>query len=433
MSASLDLPDDEWEMLQLSGAWARERHVVARRLTPGRASIASPRGTSGAEHNPFIVLRRPATTEEDGEAIGLNLVYSGDFLAEAEVDSFGTARARIGIDPAHFTWTLEPGGELTLPEAVLAWSGDGLGALSDAYHALYTRRLARGTWRDALRPIVVNNWEGTYFDFDADKLVAMAEVAAGLGIELFVLDDGWFGERDSDDTLARRLDRGPAQAPRRARRGRAPDRGPGDDVRAVDRAGDGQRAEPALRGAPGVGARRPRPAPDRAAPAARPGHGPAGGRGPPVHGALGDPRERPGPLHQVGLQPVHDRGLLRGAPAGSPGGGPPSLHPRHVRAVPPAERGVPGTSCSSRARAAGGRFDPGMLAYAPQAWTSDDTDAVERLRIQWGTSLAYPLSSMGAHVSAVPNHQVGRVTSLAHARGRRVLRRLRLRARHDAR
>lgn len=411
MSAVLDLRDDEWELVHLSGAWARERHVITRPLTPGRASIASPRGSSGAEHNPFIVLRRPTTTEEAGEAYGLNLVYSGDFLAEAEVDSFGTTRARIGIDPANFTWTLEPGAELQLPEAALAWSGEGLGPLSDAYHRLYTRRLARGRWRDAERPVLVNNWEGTYFDFDADKIVAMAEVAAGMGIELFVLDDGWFGERDSDHTSL-----GDWYVDRR----KLPD-GLDALARRIEALGMtfGLWIEPEM-----VSARSHlfEAHPEWAL------------------GVPGRPRteQRQQLILDMSRPEVVDHlfaalaEILANAPI------------RYIKwdynrymteaystALPPDRQGelrhrfILGTyelyrrlterfphilfeSCAS----GGGRFDPGMLAFAPQAWTSDDTDAVERLRIQWGTSLAYPLSSMGAHVSAVPNHQVGRVTSL---------------------
>ena len=198
MSASLDLPDDDWTLVQLSGAWARERHVTERRLAPGRQSTASLRGASGHEHDPSLILRRASTTETAGEAYGFSLVYSGNFLAEAEVGPFATTRIRLGINPEGFGWVLEPGDEFATPEAVLAYSSAGLDGLSAAYHALYRERLARGTWRDQPRPVLINNWEGTYFDFDETKLVAIASVARDLGIELFVLDDGWFGARDDD-------------------------------------------------------------------------------------------------------------------------------------------------------------------------------------------------------------------------------------------
>ncbi|MGH2465763.1 MAG: glycoside hydrolase family 36 N-terminal domain-containing protein, partial [Candidatus Limnocylindrales bacterium] len=200
MSASLDLPDDDWTRVQLSGAWARERHIIDRPLAPGRQSTSSVRGASGHEHDPSLVLRRSTTTETSGEAYGLSLVYSGNFLAEAEVGLYGTTRARLGINPEGFAWTLEPGEDFSTPEAVLAWSNTGLDGLSAAYHRLYRDRLARGSWRDKPRPVLINNWEGTYFAFDEDKLVDIATVARDLEIELFVLDDGWFGARDDDTT-----------------------------------------------------------------------------------------------------------------------------------------------------------------------------------------------------------------------------------------
>jgi alpha-galactosidase len=412
MSASLDLPDAGWVLVQLSGAWARERHVVERVLTPGRTSVNSERGASSAQHNPFIVLRRPETTEAAGEAVGLSLVYSGDFLAEVEVDSFGTTRARLGIDPTHFAWTLEPGDELALPEAVLAWSGDGLGALSDTYHGLYRERLARGAWRDAPRPIVVNNWEGTYYDFTTERLVAMAEVAADLGIELFVLDDGWFGERDADDSSLgdwyvdrRKLPDGLAGVAERVEalgmrfglwvepemvspRSRLFAEHPDWALGIPGRPRTEQRHQLVLdMSRPEVVDHLFRVLSDVLASA-------------PISYVKWDmnrymteaystalPPERQGELRHRHILGVYD------------------LHARLTAAFP----GILFESCAS----GGGRFDPGMLAFAPQGWTSDDTDAVERLRIQWGTSLAYPLSSMAAHVSAVPNHQVGRVTPLA--------------------
>ena len=200
MSASLDLPDRDWELVQLSGTWARERHVVERRLTPGRQSISQPARRVGAEHNPFLLLRRPATTESTGEAIGLALVYSGNFLAEAEGDPFGGSGCGSASTPRRSPGPCEPGAEFSTPEAVLVYTTGGLGDLSDAYHRLYRERLARGPWRDRPRPVLVNNWEGTYFEFDEDKLVEIARVAHELGIELFVLDDGWFGKRDDDTT-----------------------------------------------------------------------------------------------------------------------------------------------------------------------------------------------------------------------------------------
>jgi alpha-galactosidase len=411
MSASLDLPDADWTMVQLSGAWARETEVLEHRLRKGRASIASQRGASGAEHNPFLALRRPMTDESSGEVLALSLVYSGNFLAEAEVDPFGTTRTRIGIEPETFAWRLEPGEAFTTPEAVIVRTDGGLGAMSHAFHDLYRARLARGVWRDRPRPIVLNNWEATYFDFDADRLVAIAAAARDLGVELFVLDDGWFGRRDADDSSL-----GDWVVDRR----KLPDGLDALGRRIVDLGLDfGLWIEPEM------------VSPDSHLYRAHPDW------------AISIPGRPPTESRQqlvldMGRPEVVDHlatvlgDILASAPISyvkwdmnrnltDPAWG----------ALPPERQGegfhrhILGTyelyrrlttrfpailfeSCAS----GGGRFDPGMLAFAPQAWTSDDTDAVERLAIQWGTSYAYPLSAMAAHVSAVPNHQVGRVTPI---------------------
>jgi alpha-galactosidase len=412
MSASLDLPDADWELVQLSGAWARECQVRTRRLVAGRQSVGSIRGASSHHHNPFVVLRRPATTEEQGEAIGFSLVYSGNFLAEAEVDPFGTARVRIGINPDGFAWTLEPGEEFATPEAVLVHSDRGLGALSDAYHHLYRDRLARGVWRDRPRPVLLNNWEATYFDFTEDRLVAIALVARDLGIELFVLDDGWFGARDDDTTSL-----GDWVVDRR----KLPNGIDGLARRIVDLGLQfGLWIEPEMISAR---SRLFEAHPDWAI------------------GVPGRPRtesrqqlvldmSRPevvdhlfGVLSEVlGSAPISyvkwdmNRNITEPWSAGLPADRQGELFHRYILGVYELYRRLTEAfpeilfeSCAG----GGGRFDPGMLAFAPQAWTSDNTDAVERLSIQWGTSLAYPLSSMSAHVSAVPNHQVGRMTPLA--------------------
>ena len=412
MSAVLDLPDAAWELLTLDGTWSRERHVTSRPLAPGRQSVGSLRGTSSHEHNPFIVLQRPATTEEHGEALGIGLVYSGNFRAEAEVDAFATTRVRIGIEPDGFAWTLAPGEELVTPEAILAFSTAGLDGLSDATHRLLHERLARGPWRDRPRPILLNSWEGVYFDFTEDTLVEMAAAARDLGVELFVLDDGWFGERDDDASSLgdwvvdrRKLPNGLASVARRIRE-------LGLDF--------GLWIEPEM------------VSPRSRLFAEHPDW------------ALGVPgRPRTEARQQLVLDlsrpevVEHLFGLLRDVLAGAqisyvkwdmnrsltepfsaalPADRQGELFHRHMLGVyklwgrlVEAFPEVLFESCAS----GGGRFDPAMLAFAPQAWTSDNTDAIERLAIQWGTSLVYPVSSMGAHVSAVPNHQVGRVTPLA--------------------
>ena len=389
MSASLDLPDADWHLAQLTGAWGRECHVTEAPLVRGRRALASRHGTSSHYQNPFLLLRRPATTEASGEAIGLSLVYSGNFLAEVEVDPFDTVRARLGLDPETLRWQLLPGASFQAPEAVLAWSDEGVGGVSDAYHRLYRERLVRGPWRDRPRPVLLNSWEGVYFDFDEERVVEMAAAAADLGVELFVLDDGWFGRRDDDTSSlgdwtvdARKLPSGlPALVARINDLGLA----------------FGLWIEPEMVN------------PDSRLFEAHP------------EWAVGIPgRSRSELRNQLVLdlsnpQVVEHLAEVIGAVLASA----PIAYVKwdmnriitepYGASLPPEQQGeffhryvlglydlygrltsrfpdILFESCAS----GGGRFDPGLLAYAPQAWTSDDTDAVERLRIQYGTSLAYP-------------------------------------------
>jgi alpha-galactosidase len=416
MSLALDLPDSDWIMLGLAGEWARERHVVERRLVPGRQSASSTRGASGHQHNPFLALRRASTDEAHGEAFGFSLVYSGNFLAEAEVDPYGTTRIRLGIEPDTFAWRLDPDASFTTPEAIVAYSGTGLGDLSHAFHELFRDRLARGHWRDRPRPVLINNWEATYFDFDADRLVGIAATARDLGVELFVLDDGWFGARDDDTTSL-----GDWFVDRR----KLPDGIEGVARRITELGmGFGLWIEPEM---VSQRSRLFEAHPDWAI------------------GIPGRPRtesrqqlvldmSRPevvdhldGVLAEVlGSAPISyvkwdmNRNITEPWTSSLPADRQGEFFHRYILGVYELYRRLTARfpeilfeSCAG----GGGRFDPGLLAFAPQGWTSDGTDAVERLRIQWGTSLAYPLSSMAAHVSAVPNHQVGRVTPLSTRAG----------------
>ena len=430
MSATLDLPDARWEFVQLSGTWARENHVIATSLRPGRQSVGSDRGSSSHQHNPFLALQRTTTTEDTGEVYGFSLVYSGNFLAEAEVDAYDTTRVRIGISPNTFSWTLEPGAASRRPRRSSSTPSTGLGTMSDALHSLYRERLARGTWRDKPRPVLINNWEATYFGFDESKLIEIATSARDLGVELFVLDDGWFGVRDSDDSSL------------------------GDwfvDRRKLPNGLDGLAAKVEALGIkfglwiePEMISERSRlfeEHPDWAI------------------GIPGRPRTESRQQFVLDMSRPeivdHLFGVLSDVLASAPISYIKWDYNRTITepystALPPDRQGeffhrfVLGTyDLYARLTAAfpdvlfescaggGGRFDPGMLAFAPQAWTSDDTDAVERLAIQWGTSMAYPLSSMAAHVAAVPNHQTGRITPDRHPRRRGVLRGLRLRAGPD--
>ena len=410
-SLALDLPDGRWDLLQLSGTWASENQVTTRRLRPGRQSVGSERGTSGPDHNPFIALVRPETTETAGEAIGFSLVYSGNFLAEAEVAPFGSTRVRIGINPSTFRWTLDPGAALTTPEALASWSGAGLGALSHGLHELLRDRLARGSWRDRPRPILLNNWEATYFEFDEDRLLTIATSARDLGVELFVLDDGWFGRRDNDDTSLgdwtvdrRKLPKGLAHLAERVHE-LGLSFGLWIEPEMVSEHSELFIAHPEWAiGAPGRARTESRS--QYVLDLSRPevvDHLEAA-----IGGVLRSARidyikwDMNRPITEPfgsGLEPARQGEFFHRYVLGVY-----DLYRRLTTAHPD----VLFESCAS----GGARFDPGLLAYAPQAWTSDDTDAIERLKIQWGTSIAYPLSGMGAHVAAVPNHQTSRVSPI---------------------
>ena len=199
LSANVDFTHSEFDLIQLSGSWARERHIVRTALRSGGQCIESRRGASSHAQNPFIALVSKDATEDKGEVYGFNLIYSGNFLASVEVYMHSNARTQIGINPFDFTWNLESGQSFQTPEVVMVYSPNGLTGMSHIYHDLYRERLCRGAHRDKERPILINNWEATYFDFNNEKIKEIAKESSKLGIELFVLDDGWFGERNNDD------------------------------------------------------------------------------------------------------------------------------------------------------------------------------------------------------------------------------------------
>ncbi len=412
MSLSLDLPDSDYEFIHFSGAWARERHMKVRRLEQGVQAVDSARGNSSHNHNPFIMLRRPGTTETQGEVIGFSLVYSGNFLAQAEVDTWDTTRVTMGINPFGFDWKLAPEEAFQTPEAVMVYSCEGMGDMSRTFHRLYRSRLARGQWRDKPRPILINNWEATYFDFTEEKLVAIAKTAKADGVELFVLDDGWFGARSNDfaglgdwQANTSRLARGITGLAERID-ALGMKFGLWFEPEMVNKDSDLYRAHPDwIISVPGRRASHGRN--QYVLDFSRPEvvdniYGQMAkilseakvsyikwdmnrSISEPFSNAL--PADRQGELFHRYILGVYD------------------LYDRLTTNFPH----VLFESCAS----GGGRFDPGLLYYAPQGWASDNSDAVCRMKIQYGTSFCYPISSIGAHVSAVPNHQVYRDTPIA--------------------
>lgn len=407
MSLSLDLPDSRYEWMQFSGAWGRERQVKIRRLEQGIQSVGSLRGHSSHQHNPFVVLKRPETTEEFGEAIGFSLIYSGNFLMQAEVDTYDVTRMMVGIHPDMFQWKLEAGEVFQTPEAVMVYTHKGLNHMSRTFHQLYQRRLARGYWRERPRPILINNWEATYFDFTEERLLQIADKAKSCGVEMFVLDDGWFGKRSHERAGLGDWTPNPDRLPE----------GVAGLAEKIEKLGMrfGLWFEPEM---VNEDSDLYRAHPDWVL--ETPGRKRSHGRfqyvldfsreevveciykqmaeilsNAKVSYVKWDMNRSITECYSKGLPPdrqgeVFHRYIL----------GVYALYERLIEAFPQ----VLFESCAS----GGGRFDPGLLYYAPQCWTSDDTDGVERLKIQYGTSFCYPISSMGSHVSSIPNHQLHR-------------------------
>ena len=199
LSAAFDMDDQDFELITLNGAWARERHIQRRKLGYGRQSAASLRGVSSPQEHPFMALVSPCTDQKHGDVYAMDFVYSGNFLAEAHKEHLGNVRMAMGIHPEGFSWKLEAGDMFTAPEVVMTFSSEGLGKMTRNYHDFFRKHLIRSPYKDLDRPILINNWEATYFDFDADKLLGIAKDAAACGIEMFVMDDGWFGKRNDDN------------------------------------------------------------------------------------------------------------------------------------------------------------------------------------------------------------------------------------------
>lgn len=411
MSGCVDFPDKEYVMIDLAGAWARERNIEERTLKYGVQSVHSLRGCSSHQFNPFLALKRKNTDEFSGEIYGFSLVYSGNFLAQVEVDDYDVTRVLMGIHPKGFYWEMKTGDEFQTPEVVMVYSDKGMNGMSQTFHKLYRKRLARGVWRDKARPILINNWEATYFDFDEGKILQIAEKAKDLGVELFVLDDGWFGHRDDSTSslgdwyphmgklpngikgLAEKINEmglkfgiwmEPEMTNRDSDLYRAhPDWVMGDLNRNISQSRNQLVLDFSKKEVVDY-----------------------------VYGLMkkifddvpvsyvkwdmnrtfaevfsnGNDRAYQGKVRHKYILGVYE------------------LYDRLTKTYPE----ILFESCAS----GGARFDPGILYFAPQGWTSDNTDAVERLKIQYGTSVVYPLSGMGSHVSAAPNHQTFRNTPL---------------------
>ena len=411
-SLSLDVHHGEpVDLITFTGRHNKERQFTRRRLEQGIVSTGSTRGTSSHQQNPAVILTGPDTTETNGWAVGAMLVYSGSFRADAEMDQLGQTRLVMGINPYGFRWKLGPGEHFQTPEAVLIRSDEGLGALSRRFHALIRQRLIPPLFRDRPRPVLINTWEAAYFNFDRKTILNIARQSADMDIDLLVLDDGWFGSRNSDnaglgdwEVNEEKLE-GSLQSLIEEVNSAGLDFGIWIEPEMVNEDSNLYRTHP-----------------DWVLKA--PGRGPVRGRNQLVldmtnpevvdhlfqvfsklltdnhityvkwdmNRSLADrhsdhlPEDRQGEVHHRYMLGVYD------------------LLDRLTKAFPD----VLFEGCSG----GGGRFDAGMLYYTPQIWCSDDTDPHERTLIQYGTSFFYPPDTVGSHVSASPNHQTGRRTSL---------------------
>lgn len=408
-SACVEFDDEKMDMITLNGSWARERAMERCRLHVGKQIIDSMRGESSHQNNPFTALCRHNADEDSGEVYGFNFVYSGNFVSEAEVTQHRKTRYLMGINSCDFEWLLEPGEKFIAPEVIMVYSDEGLGKMSRTFHDLYRNNLIRGEYKDKRRPILINNWEATYFNFTAEKLVQIAEQASKLGIEMLVMDDGWFGHRDADNSslgdwfvYEKKLEGGLKALV--------------DKVNALGMK-FGIWFEPEMI------------SPDSELYKAHPDWAIQ------VKGreltlcreqyVLDYSREDVRDYVYGMMKKILDsanieyikwdmnRQLTEVASNSLPKERQRELWHRYVLGVYDLMNRLTSDyphllleNCSG----GGARFDAGMLYYSPQIWCSDDTDAIERLKIQYGTSMCYPCSAMGAHVSDCPNHTVGRTT-----------------------
>ena len=409
MSYSLDLPRSGYSLTTFTGAWARERNENTVQLRPGGVKFGSRTGTSSNFCNPFFLLSAPGCTEDAGSVYCFNLIWSGSHEGWAEVGPYSKTRIQAGIQSEGFGWTLGPEECFHTPEAVLSFSGRGKNALSQNLHRFIRRHIVPVYWADRERPILLNNWEATYFKFNEHKLLSLAKKAAKLGLELFVLDDGWFGNRDSDTCALGDYTINKKKLPHGLE-------GLGKKITDLGLK-FGLWFEPEMV-SPDSDLYRAHP--DWAV--SVPGVSPSLGRNQLV---LDLCRED---VRQYIIENVNR--ILSTAPISyvkwdmnrqltdcfSPALTEQSRFSfEWVRglyqifdAVTKANPEVLFEGCSS----GGNRFDLGVLCYMNQIWTSDDTDCYERMRIQTGTSYGYPVSTMGAHVSASPNHQTARTSPL---------------------
>lgn len=403
-SANVDFPAGEYEMTYLSGTWGRERSITKTKLTDGiKAEVANARGGSGHQLNPFVMITTPGADETHGEIYGFSLVYSGNHSTVASVDTFGNVRVKQGINPQNFEWNLKPGESFCTPQSIICYSDNGIGEMTREYHNLYRTNLMRSSWVNKKRPILINNWEGTYFDFTEEKLLDLARKAKEVGIELFVLDDGWFGKRNDDDCSLGdwtvNYDKLPSGIDGLAEKINELGLkfGLWFEPEMVNPNSDLYRKHPDWaihidEKAPILGRNQlildlsKKEVCEYVIDAVSTVLSKAN-----VEYVKWDMNRMMTDMPKLGYNHEYILGLYK-----------------VMSEITSKFPNVLFEGCAS----GGGRFDAGILAYMPQIWASDNSDAVARLKIQYGTSLCYPVYSISSHVTASPNHQCGRLTSL---------------------
>lgn len=413
-SWSIDLPNGEWDIVHLSGTSNRETQINRHRVHDGNQGFQSNNGFSSHMHNPFLALVSSDASETAGHAYGFSLVYSGSFAASAERSPpDGSTRVMLGLNPLHLSWTLAPSESFTTPECVAVYSASGLGGMSRALHRLYRSNLSTSSWTFKARPTIINNWEGTYFDIDADILYRIASMAAPFGVKMFVLDDGWFGDKYPRINSSAGLGDWVAN-PKRFPNGLADLVNKINELKPLNSTKGmefGLWVEPEMVNPQSELYER---HPDWV-----------------LHsGEYERTPHRNQYILDLSLNDVQEyiidsiSSLLSSANIAyvkwdanrrmNEMAEPATAHAymlglyRVIGTLRERFENVLWENCSS----GGGRFDPGILHYWPQTWASDNTDGIDRLRIQFGNSMCYPPSAMTGHVSAVPNHQTGRTTPL---------------------
>ena len=399
MSFTLDMPDSDYDLITLYGRHVKERNFERRPLAHGRQGTGSRRGSSSHQQNPFMALLRQGATEDFGDAYGFNLVYSCNHVEEIEVDFNNSARILMGIDDSDFGWTLGPGERFYTPEAVLVYSAEGLGGMSRTFHRLYNNNLVRGPWKHAKRPLLINNWEGTGMDFDDDKLCQIARWAKDMGLDMLVMDDGWFGKRDDDhsglgdwDVNEKKLKGGLGSLIQRVRE-MGLKFGIWYEPEMISEDSELYRAHPdwCIH------------VPNRDRSVGRWQYV--------IDMTRADVRDyifdkMCGVLGKYDISYIKwdfNRNITEAGSALLPAERQKEFFHRFILGTYELMGRIVDRfphllfeNCSG----GGGRYDPGMLYYSPQIWCSDNTDALARIDIQFGSSLCYPASVQGAHVSA---------------------------------